>query len=54
MGHQPSSTNNPSIVPASFTEKLFREPEEENLLNEGNLWFSHRKVRDKHLNGVHN
>jgi hypothetical protein len=30
-------------IPSSFTEKLFYEPEENNLIGEGNLWLSFRK-----------
>lgn len=36
----PSETGNPAVVPSSFTEKIFTEPEEDNLINEGNLWLS--------------
>ena len=40
MAVQTSSSGNPLITPSSFTEKLFSESEVNNLLNEGNLWFS--------------
>ncbi len=36
----PSDPGNASVFPTSFTEKLFIEPEVENLINEGNLWLS--------------
>jgi len=39
----PSSSSPPQLTPASFTEKIFNEPEVTNLLNEGNLWLSSRK-----------
>ena len=35
-----SENGNPAVVPSSFTEKLFEEPENTNLINEGNLWLS--------------
>lgn len=38
-----SENNGGAIVPSSFTEKIFQEPEQSNLLNEGNLWLSIRK-----------
>ncbi|HEY3251575.1 MAG TPA: type IX secretion system sortase PorU [Ignavibacteria bacterium] len=43
MEPEPSSINNPALIPTSFTEKIFNECEDENLLNEGNLWLCHRK-----------
>jgi hypothetical protein len=43
MAFVPSENNNNPIVPSSFTEKLFVEPEEENLISEGNLWLSFSK-----------
>ena len=39
---QSPNVQNP-IVPSSFTEKLFNEPEINNLINEGNVWLSERK-----------
>ncbi|MGH2575813.1 MAG: C25 family peptidase propeptide domain-containing protein, partial [Ignavibacteria bacterium] len=39
---QSENVQNP-IVPSSFTEKLFYEPEISNLIFEGNFWFSERK-----------
>lgn len=33
----------PSLIPSSFTEKIFTEPEQVNLINEGNVWLSIRK-----------
>lgn len=39
----PSENNGGAIVATSFTEKLFTEPEQANLINEGNLWLSLRK-----------
>jgi hypothetical protein len=39
----PSENNGGAIVPASFKEKIFYEPEQANLINEGNLWLSIRK-----------
>ncbi|HJY63784.1 MAG TPA: C25 family peptidase propeptide domain-containing protein, partial [Ignavibacteria bacterium] len=41
---QASSPNSPQLTPSFFIEKLFREPDEVNLLNEGNLWLSNRIV----------
>ncbi len=38
-----SETGNPSVVPTSFTEKIFTEPDEANLISEGNLWLSFGK-----------
>jgi hypothetical protein len=38
---QSLNVQNP-IVPSSFTEKLFYEPERNNLIFEGNLWLSER------------
>lgn len=40
MVQTPSESGNPSVIPSSFTEKIFIEPEQENLINEGNLWLS--------------
>lgn len=40
MALSPSESGNPFIVPTSFTEKIYTEPEEENLISEGNLWLS--------------
>lgn len=40
MALSPSDPGNASVFPTSFTEKLFIEPEVENLINEGNLWLS--------------
>jgi hypothetical protein len=37
------SENGNAIVPSSFTEKIYDEPENLNLINEGNLWLSNRK-----------
>ena len=39
---QSSNVSN-AIVPSSFTEKLFFEPEVSNLVNEGNVWLSEGK-----------
>lgn len=39
----PSENSGSAIVPSSFTEKLFTEPDEENLISEGNLWLSFSK-----------
>ena len=39
---QSPNVQNP-IIPSSFTEKLFNEPEINNLINEGNVWLSERK-----------
>lgn len=39
----PSENNGGASVPASFTEKMYQEPEQSNLINEGNLWLSQRK-----------
>lgn len=39
---QSENTSNP-YVPSSFTEKLYTEPDEENLISEGNLWLSFSK-----------
>lgn len=44
MAIQPSSPNAPGLTPTSFKEHYYWEPEEENLLNEGTLWLSHRKI----------
>ena len=40
---QPSESAAPSLVPTAFTEKIFTEPEQANLINEGNVWLSIRK-----------
>lgn len=37
-----SSPNSAQYSPSAFTEKIFKEPEEINLINEGNLWLSGR------------
>ncbi len=39
----PSETSNTPIVPSSFTERIFTEPDEANLISEGNLWLSFSK-----------
>lgn len=36
----PSENSNSAIVPTSFTERIFTEPDEMNLISEGNLWLS--------------
>ncbi len=41
MALVPSENSNNPIVPASFTEKIFYEPEIQNLILEGDLWLSH-------------
>ncbi|MCX7877754.1 MAG: type IX secretion system sortase PorU [Ignavibacteria bacterium] len=38
-----SENGTPSLTPTSFTEKIFTEPEQANLINEGNVWLSIRK-----------
>ncbi len=38
-----SENGSSPYVPSSFTEKVFWEPEENNLIGEGNLWLSLRK-----------
>jgi len=38
-----SENSGSAIVPSSFTEKIFTEPDEENLISEGNLWLSFSK-----------
>jgi len=43
MQIQPSENSGNPIAPSSFTERFFYEPEQTNLLNEGNLWLSFRK-----------
>jgi hypothetical protein len=43
MNLVPSQNSPNPIVPTSTLEKLFYEPEVNNLLNEGNLWLSERK-----------
>jgi hypothetical protein len=40
---QPSENVSNPITPSSFIEKLFYEPEINNLINEGNVWLSERK-----------
>lgn len=44
MTVQPSSQNSPGLIPSTFREHFFYEPEEENLLNEGTLWLGHRII----------
>lgn len=39
----PSENNNNPVVPSSFTEKIFTEPDEANLISEGNVWLSFSK-----------
>lgn len=39
----PSENSGSAIVPSSFTEKIYTEPDEENLISEGNLWLSFSK-----------
>ncbi len=39
---QSPNIQNP-VVPESFSERLFNEPEVNNLINEGNVWLSERK-----------
>ncbi len=39
----PSENNGGAMVTSTFTEKLYDEPENQNLINEGNLWLSNRK-----------
>jgi hypothetical protein len=38
-----SEQGNPVYIPSSYYEKFFTEPEQSNLINEGNLWLSLRK-----------
>lgn len=38
-----SENNAGAVVVSSFTEKIFQEPEQSNLINEGNLWLSIRR-----------
>ncbi|MCI0448332.1 MAG: type IX secretion system sortase PorU [Chlorobi bacterium] len=39
----PSENVGSPIIPSSFLERIFYEPEQTNLINEGNLWLSFRK-----------
>lgn len=43
MQLSPSQNTGGAIIPGSFKEKIFYEPEQANLINEGNLWLSIRK-----------
>jgi len=43
MAVQNSENVSNPLVPSSFTEKLFYEPEKNNLLDEGTLWLSENK-----------
>jgi hypothetical protein len=43
MQLQPSENTGNPLRPSSFTERIFYEPDQTNLLNEGNLWLSFRK-----------
>ncbi len=43
MAVVPSENTSGAVIASSFTEKLFWEPEQSNLINEGNLWLSNAK-----------
>jgi hypothetical protein len=43
MQLSPSENNGGALVTSVFTEKMFHDPEQANLINEGNLWLSIRK-----------
>ncbi|MFI5211282.1 MAG: type IX secretion system sortase PorU [Ignavibacteria bacterium] len=43
MQLSPSENSGSAIVPSSFSERVFYEPEQDNLISEGNLWLSFGK-----------
>lgn len=50
MNTESSQNVQDPMIPTSFTEKLFYEPEINNLLFEGNLWLSERKQNGQSFN----